>query len=81
MYVETSAIVAILLQEPERDALIARIGGAERPVASVVSAVVAAISIGRHLKDFSLGADLVEDAVKKLGVTVLTCPLTYILRW
>ena len=54
MFVETSTIVGILLEEPDKKDLLARLHAAVGPVTSVVNEVEAAISIGRRIRDFTL---------------------------
>ena len=48
MFVDASAIVAILTREPEADDLIARLDGAEAPVTSPVAIFEAALGICRQ---------------------------------
>ena len=69
--VETSAVVAVLLEEPEGPSLLAQMNNAERPVMTVVGAVEAALSVGRAIKDHSLSRELVSDFLDKAGIEVV----------
>ena len=71
MFVETSTIVGILLEEPDKKDLLARLHAAVGPVTSVVNEVEAAISIGRRIRDFTLAGKLVGDFLEKAGIRVL----------
>lgn len=71
MLVESSAIVAILLDEPEAVDLLERIGTAERPVTTVVNAFEAALSVGRVTDDRSLAAKLVPALLHEAGIEMI----------
>lgn len=68
MYVETSAIVAILTDEPDASDLLARLEAASQPFTSVVSKVEAALAIGKAMRDLDRSADLVEEFLDGLGI-------------
>ena len=51
MYVETSAIVAILIGEADGPELLSRIEAASAPTTSIVTKVEAALAIGRAMGD------------------------------
>lgn len=70
MIVETSAIVAILLDEPECPAFLEAIGTAEAPSTTVVAAFEAALSVGRALEDRERAGRLVPRMLDQIGVTV-----------
>lgn len=70
MIVETSAIVAILLDEPESSAFLEAIGAAEAPSTTVVAAFEAALSVGRALEDRQRAGRLVPRLLDQIGVTV-----------
>lgn len=70
-YVETSAVVAVLLEEPGSAAVLAQIHAAPLTVTSVVSKVEMAVSIGRAIKNYTRGAELVDDFLVRAGVKVL----------
>jgi ribonuclease VapC len=70
MIVETSAIVAILLDEPECTAFLEAIGAAEAPSTTVVAAFEAALSVGRALEDRERAGRLVPRLLDEIGVTV-----------
>lgn len=67
MYLEPSALVGILLEEPERDELLAKLVQAERPVISVIGTVEAALSVGRSIKDYAVAGSIVGEAIDRLG--------------
>jgi ribonuclease VapC len=70
MYVETSALVAILKEEPGTKDLVRRISVAQRPVTSVVSAVEAALAIGRAMNDYPAGSSAVRELLARLGISM-----------
>lgn len=74
MYVEPSALVAILLEEPDRDQLLAKLVQVERPVMSVVGKVEAALSLGRATGDYLAAGDKVAETVSRLGVEIVGIP-------
>lgn len=71
MHVETSALVGILLEEPDAAALLERLHAADRPVTSVVNAVEAALSVGKSIKDYPLAGRLVSEFLEQAGVEIL----------
>lgn len=75
MLVETSAIVAILLEEAEAGDFLARINATERPVTSVVNKIEAALAVGRAIDDYPLATRLVAEFLDEAGVTVLPVPV------
>jgi len=74
MYVETSALVAILKEEPERDDFLEKVVTAQHPVISVVSKLEAALSVGSWLQDYALAGQRVDEAVSRLNVEVIGVP-------
>lgn len=60
MYVEPSAIVAILKEEPDAQIYRDRLAVAPTKVISVVGKVEAAISLGRIVQDYEMGPRLVD---------------------
>lgn len=68
MYIETSAIVAILTGEVEAPELLLRLEGSGEPFTSVVTKVEAALVIGKAMSDFIRGAEVVEEFLNRLGV-------------
>ncbi|CAG0985270.1 MAG: type II toxin-antitoxin system VapC family toxin [Rhizobiaceae bacterium] len=70
MIVETSAIVAILLDEPECPAFLEAIAVADSPSTTVVAAFEAALSAGRALDDRERAGRLVPRLLDEIGVTV-----------
>lgn len=68
MYVETSAIVAMLTGEADAPDLLARLEGSTQPFTSVVSKVEAALAIGKAMGDFNRSADLVEEFLVRLAI-------------
>lgn len=71
MLVETSAIVAIMLEEPDALELAERLGAADEPVTTVVNAFEAALSVGRVIGDRDLAAKLVPAFLKSTGVEMI----------
>src|SRR5262245_38286565 len=71
MLVETSAIVAMLLEEPGAAELMARLDAAERPVTTVVNAFEAALSVGRVLENRDLAGKLLPEFLDKAGVEMI----------
>jgi ribonuclease VapC len=70
MIVETSASVAILLDEPECPAFLEAIGAADSPSTTVVAAFEAALSVGRALDDRERAGRLVPRLLGEIGVAV-----------
>lgn len=75
MLVETSAIVAILLEEPEAGDFLARLNAAERPATSIVNKIEAALAVGRAITDYPLATRLVAEFLNEVGVTILPVPV------
>ncbi|MCV0397466.1 MAG: type II toxin-antitoxin system VapC family toxin [Rhizobiaceae bacterium] len=71
MLVETSAIVAIILEEPDALELAERLDAAERPVTTIVNAFEAALSVGRVIGNRALAARLVPDFLRATGVEMI----------
>ncbi len=74
MYLEPSALVGILLEEPDRDQLLAKLVQAERPVMSVVGQVEAALSFGKSIGDYAVAGSIVAETIDRLGVEVAAVP-------
>ncbi len=70
MYVETSAIVAILIGEPDGPDLLSRIEASPAPATSIVSKVEAALAIGRAMGDYTRSAEIVEELCERLAIRV-----------
>lgn len=71
MLVETSAIVAIMLEEAAAEALLEQVDSSERPVTTVINAFEAALSVGRMLKDHALSAELVSQFLESAGIEMI----------
>lgn len=71
MLVETSAIVAILLEEPGAVELMERIDDAAKPVTTIVNAFEAALSVGRVLENRVLAGKLVPELLDKAGIEMI----------
>jgi ribonuclease VapC len=69
--IETSVIVAVLLEEDDDDVYLAEISAASIKLTSVVNICEAAISIGRRLNDFDMARDLVRDFVVACSIDVI----------
>lgn len=74
MYVEPSALVAILKEEPERDEFLKKVVAAEQPVISVVGELEAALSVGSWLQDYADAGSKVQEAVDRLNIQVVGVP-------
>jgi ribonuclease VapC len=71
MLVETSAIVAMMLEETDAEALLEQVNSSERPVTTVINAFEATLSIGRKLKDHVLSAELVPQFLESAGIEMI----------
>ena len=71
MLVETSAIVALILEEPDAVELAERLDAAERPVTTVVNAFEAALSVGRAIENRELAARAVPELLRGAGVEMI----------
>lgn len=70
MYVETSAIVAILIGEPDGPEFLSRIEGSPAPFTSIVSKVEAALAIGKAMGNFERSTELVDAFLSQLSVRI-----------
>lgn len=71
MLVETSSIVALILEEPGAAALAERLDSAERPVTTVVNAFEAALSVGKAIQNRELAARAVPELLRHAGVEMI----------
>lgn len=71
MYVEPSAVLAILKEEPDAATYRDRLAVAPSKVITVVGKVEAAISLGRALNNYSLGPEVVERFCEDADITVV----------
>jgi ribonuclease VapC len=71
MLVETSAIVAMVLEEADAEALLERVDAAEKPVTTVVNAFEAVLSVGRKLEDHALSARLIPQFLESAGIEMI----------
>lgn len=71
MLVETSAIVALVLEEPEAGNLAERLSAAKKPVTTVVNAFEAALSVGRVIENRELAAQVVPEFLSSAGVEMI----------
>lgn len=74
MYVDASAIVAVLIGEADGSQLLARIEESRSPFTSIVTKVEAALAIGRAMGDVKTGAELVDALLDQLDVRVDAVP-------
>lgn len=70
MFIETSAIVAILLDEPEGPQFVSRIDDDPLPTTSVVNAVEATLGVGRQIRNYERAGALVRSFIANGGVQV-----------
>jgi ribonuclease VapC len=75
MYVDASAIVAVLIGEADGSQLLARIEESRSPFTSIVTKVEAALAIGRAMGDVKTGADLVDAFLDQLDVRADAVPV------
>ena len=72
MYVEPSAILAIMKEEPEALGLRQRLAASPRKkMVSVVGKVEAAISLGRSLRDYDLASVLVGEFCEQADIDIV----------
>jgi len=71
MLVETSAIVAMVLEEADAEVLLERVDAAEKPVTTVVNAFEAVLSVGRKLEDHALSARLIPQFLESAGIEMI----------
>lgn len=74
MLVETSAIVAILLDEPEHDRFLAAINASPRPCTTVANAVEASLGVGKQIGDFARAGEIVKAFADETGVVIHDIP-------
>lgn len=70
MYVETSAIVAILTGGPDGPELLSRIDESPSPTTSIVTKVEAALAIGRAMGDIERSAEVVDAFPDQMAIRV-----------
>lgn len=71
MFVESSALVAILLEEPERKDFLRRLEARDRRVTSVVNAFEATLAVGRAINDYRTAGRLVQAFLANAKIDVL----------
>lgn len=71
LIVETSAIVAILLEETGADDLIDRVAAADHPATSVINAFEAVLSVGRVLGNHKRASELVPAMLTRTGIEMV----------
>ncbi|MBX3569755.1 MAG: type II toxin-antitoxin system VapC family toxin [Rhizobiaceae bacterium] len=71
MYVDPSAMLTILKEEPDAAIYRDRLAAAPNKVITVVGKVEAAISLGRAMDDYQRGPDVVDRFCVEAGVTVV----------
>ncbi|MCO5163056.1 MAG: type II toxin-antitoxin system VapC family toxin [Mesorhizobium sp.] len=74
MFIETSAIVAILLEEPDAPHLLERIEIDPAPTTSVVNAVEATISVGKQIRNYERAWVLVRSFMEEARLQVEGIP-------
>ena len=70
MFIETSALVAILLDEPEQADFLDRLGAADRRLTSVVNAFEATLAVGRAINDYRAAGRLVSTFLANANIEV-----------
>lgn len=71
MYVEPSAMLAILKEESDATLLMERLAVAPRKLVSVIGKVEAAISLGRSMKNHDIAPELVDGFCQQSGIEVV----------
>ncbi len=71
MWVETSAIVAIVLGEDDAPRLISTVSLHERPETSVVNAFEATLAVGKSIGDYLRAKEMVRETLEILGVRMV----------
>jgi len=75
--VETSALVAILLDEDDGEELFTAIVTASEPVTLVTNLIEAALSVGRHIRDYDRAEVLVRNFCDECGIRILPLTMDY----
>ena len=71
MLVETSAIVAMMLEEAGADELFESLKTADRPVTTVINAFEAALSVGRTIENYPLSMRLVPQFLQSARIEMI----------
>jgi len=71
MYVDPSAILAILLEEGDASDLRQRLAASPNPVMSVVGKVEAALSLGQKLQDYEASREIIAQFCDDAAISVL----------
>lgn len=72
MYVDASAMVAIITGEDDADALVTRLAAADERISSVVSAFEAFLALGTKLADRPTAAVVVREFLDLTGIGIAT---------
>ncbi len=75
MFIETSAIVAILLDEPEGPHLLSRMDQDPLPMTTVVNAVEATIAVGKQIRNYERASALVRSLISNVDVQMDGIPV------
>jgi len=71
MYVDPSAVLAILLEEDDASDIRRRLAAALNPVISVVGKIEAALSLGQKLQDYDAAREIITQFCDEAGISVL----------
>jgi len=71
MYVDPSAILAILLEDDDASDLRQRLAASFNPVMSVVGKVEAALSLGQKLQDYDVARESITQFCDEAGISIL----------
>lgn len=75
MFVDSSALVAIVTDEPDSRSVSERMARGKNRVISTITQVEASIAVGQfHDDDYEFGASQIADFVERAGITVLDVP-------
>ncbi len=71
MYVDPSAVLAILLEEDDASDLMQRLAASLNPIMSIVGKVEAALSLGQKLQDYDAAREIIAQFCEEAGISVL----------
>lgn len=71
MVVDASAVVAILLEEPDKGDYLVLLKKAQQPLTSVITKIEAALAVGREIQDYRLASTIVSEFFSKMRITTL----------
>jgi ribonuclease VapC len=73
-YIEPSAVLSILLEEPDARILSDRLAAAERREINVVGSMECVLGLGKSIRDYGLAAALVERFMQEMRIDLVGVP-------